>query len=564
MTFGRPTARTFASPSAVRPRERNDGDGDDNDDDDRRRRGRLVVLTQNVLARSLGSNTIPWCTTLSSPELESRVDAALSSSSSSCASWSEWKRTVATPTYAEHFHKNLASGNYTAMRALWGARSVDERAVREIPNVAVKGEDAVSYRSENGRVVVARTLRGALRTDPALADAPSSSSFSSLADEVFEDVVSSEERVFDWVGARGPRVFRATTRTRADVIALQEYDVHSARARYREDEKERTFADAMASEGYAGVFFTDPLLDRDPPSGLAVYWRHDRFVLCDARGRTVSSSSNDDDVTRCVVLPCGESLGGDDDSPAAVNVDLEERWTRRPGEAPERMPDADRRNVAVVRLRERAPPHRALHVINAHLMTTSRDRAATNAYPGEVRAGELATIQNVVRTRAASVDGAPPTVVFLGDLNTEPTERSVFAGVVPLSSNRADVDAPSTRTLDTGLAANDDDDDADAPPLAFRWTDARGAPCVLRNAFADEQRKGTGCTSRNADRCSWIDYVWYTAKDDDDDDDGSSSLSIEWLSDTTPPANRIPNETHGSDHLPVAVGFLWGDNKEKE
>ena len=76
------------------------------------------------------------------------------------------------------------------------------------------------------------------------------------------------------------------------------------------------------------------------------------------------------------------------------------------------------------------------------------------------------------------------------------------------------------------------------------------APLELRDAFEGIHRWGDApapghCTSRNADRTEWIDYVFHTP----------ATLTPTARSDTAAPDAAMPSETHPSDHLPLAVAF---------
>merc|ERR1719272_1094316 len=62
-------------------------------------------------------------------------------------------------------------------------------------------------------------------------------------------------------------------------------------------------------------------------------------------------------------------------------------------------------------------------------MTTSRDNPLTNLYPGEVRAGELATIRSLVR-RIGIGTTAREGFLLLGDFNTRADRLDVFSGRV--------------------------------------------------------------------------------------------------------------------------------------
>ena len=209
----------------------------------RRQRPSFIVLTYNILAKSLGSNCIPWMMEVSL-ELRSRVQALIRP-----RTWDEWRREALEPAYKLHFHKNLLSGDYTTMRELWGARHC--RSPADLPssltNVRWVAEDTIEYSGDGMPAKQALTLRGVLRRE--LAADPA------LALELFDHVVSKEERVLAW-HVRGPRIFNTVMEAAMEsaehphIVALQEYDIHHVRADYRGKGPE-TFADAMSAEGCA-------------------------------------------------------------------------------------------------------------------------------------------------------------------------------------------------------------------------------------------------------------------------------------------------------------------------
>ena len=149
-------------------------------------------------------------------------------------------------------------------------------------------------------------------------------------------------------------------------------------------------------------------------------------------------------------------------------------------------------------------------------MTTSRDGPGVTRFPGEVRAGELATIKNIVAERAARDDA----VVLCGDFNTPPSDRNVWSGDVGVSH-------------ETGFADG-----------AFSWGQR-----TLRDAFAPVHGwadcEGV-CTSKNGDRSLWLDYIFHDA-----------SLAPMDRSDVSAPAGAIPDLVHPSDHLPLACTFRF-------
>ena len=71
-------------------------------------------MTYNILAKSLGSNCIPWVIEISSSRKD-RVEASTNKK------WNDWRLDVLQTAYKAHFHKNDASGDYMAMRAFWSA-----------------------------------------------------------------------------------------------------------------------------------------------------------------------------------------------------------------------------------------------------------------------------------------------------------------------------------------------------------------------------------------------------------------------------------------------------------
>mmetsp|Transcript_16230 Transcript_16230/g.54726 ORF Transcript_16230/g.54726 Transcript_16230/m.54726 type:complete len:91 (+) Transcript_16230:547-819(+) len=71
----------------------------------------------------------------------------------------------------------------------------------------------------------------------------------------------------------------------------------------------------------------------------------------------------------------------------------------------------------------------------------------------------------------------------------------------------------------------------------------RAVPGKFRGIFAPRRR----CTSRNADRLSWIDYALYTP----------SRLAARGRTETVAPERNIPDDVHPSDHLPLGVRFQF-------
>ena len=475
----------------------------------------FTALTYNILARSLGSNTIPWCIAIDAAFRE-RVEAATSTK------WSAFKSATLTPEYKAHFHKNFAAGEYTAMRAFWAARKCASAAdlPASLPHLRFVAEDTVAYTAD-GAERVATTLRGLLRQNLP----------ESLALELFSHIVAAEEAVYAWA-VRGPRLFSEVTRPRfgggpPDIVALQEYDAHEAVARYRGDADE-TFAAAMDAAGWTGALFKDPK-GGPQASGLGVFWRRAAFVAAADGGGEFEGGEIECDA------------GGGAFGVPARSVDMREAWHPLGGaddDGPTPMALSDRRNAALVRLTHRASGA-IVWVCAAHLMTTSRDGARTNRYPGEVRAGEFVALRELVasevRGGGGGGDQSGAAMLLMGDFNTPPGDAAVFEGRPPAAA----AGLPPPPRLATGFSGG-----------AFGWADADGAPLELRDAFEGIHRWGDApapghCTSRNADRTEWIDYVFHTP----------ATLTPTARSDTAAPDAAMPSETHPSDHLPLAVAF---------
>ena len=89
------------------------------------------------------------------------------------------------------------------------------------------------------------------------------------------------------------------------------------------------------------------------------------------------------------------------------------------------------------RLRHKASG-RIVCVVAMHLMTTSRDGPGVTRFPGEVRAGELATIKSIVAERAARDDA----VVLCGDLCGNQPVRRVHDDEAVLARSSGEERAP--------------------------------------------------------------------------------------------------------------------------
>ena len=212
------------------------------------REHQIVIVSYNILAKSLGSNCIPWVMVVS-PELQRRVEVQTG------LPWDQWKDDSLGTAYKQHFHKNFASGDYSTMRTLWSARHLQSAAdlPASLTGLSFVAPDTVSYRAAETAtargsvptVLLAKTMRGVLRE--LLPE--------QLASDLFAQLMEAEDTVYSWQ-ARGPRILQAATNpplgrerdgVAADIIALQEYDCHTSVANYRPGHGEETFHAAMGA-----------------------------------------------------------------------------------------------------------------------------------------------------------------------------------------------------------------------------------------------------------------------------------------------------------------------------
>lgn len=175
----------------------------------------------------------------------------------------EWVKSVATPEYKKHFHRNYASGDKEAMRSMWSA-TIDRQEQVPICLKSVKcvGPDELQYPFEeptnevfSSEFHVAVTLRGLLRRE-----------FDrDIADQLFNELIQKEE-FFLWEN-RGPEIFEIVTKRSiaelfpsamsqnfSDLVALLEYDIYDGTCRYDRDNI-ATFGAAIDQHGYRSLFF---------------------------------------------------------------------------------------------------------------------------------------------------------------------------------------------------------------------------------------------------------------------------------------------------------------------
>lgn len=506
--------------------------------------GSFTLVTYNILARSLGSNTVPWVMGVS-PEWEARVDAHLAAAHGATArNWAGVRQALAAE-YGGKFHKNDATQDdplkYHSMRALWATErlaSADD-VPADINRARFHAPWQVAYTGRSGEEVVATTMAGMLRT--IIGD-------EGLAEELFEHIMDAERRVFSW-RLRGPRIYQRIMRHHdgglgwPSVIVLQEYDAHTVTAPYREGGGEETFCEAMRAAAYHGTLFCGA----SGASGSALFWRADDWALAETR----ATDAPDKAAATVVAGDAAASTLWPDAShgDCLMNVAMHDHWHRLDDADAglTAMRESDWQSFGMARLRHRRSG-RIVWFIAAHLMTTSRDGPSKTRYPGEVRARELATIRD--RVQRSVLPGEA--VCLAGDFNTRPYERHVFTGRVPAAGGAAGVSGDEV-VVETGFLLPHE-----GGPAAFDWTRSDGSAggAVLRDLYEDvhgwpSTKEGspadasglTYATSVNGVRRDWIDYVWATPE----------SLAAEARAPTLPGTEPLPTETEPSDHIPLVT-----------
>lgn len=195
----------------------------------------------------------------------------------------------------------------------------------------------------------------------------------------------------------------------------------------------------------------------------------------------------------------------------------------------------------MVRLISKDDPSRKVWVVVVHLMTTSRDAAKTNGYPGEVRAGELAELRKHVAKHVQPGEA----VLLMGDFNTQPTDLAIFAGTVPAA--KGSVSGQAHVLFDTGFKKLG----TSRAQLDWLSGDTAGSGgAVLTDAF--EATHGWGDegtiqpTSVSAARSDHIDYMFYDAR---------RLKCTETV--LQMPSSATPNTVEPSDHMPIGARFTW-------
>ena len=469
------------------------------------------VVNYNILAKSLGSACIPWLINLSE-EFKLEINEELKKNKIFMAELDTHNSSNKQLTpfdflihrlkldYMKYFHKNPESGDKNKMRELWGATIKTQYNIPpELSGVGFVKEDTINVpiklKTGETEMHVVRTLRGLLK-DNFRIDADH---YNVIAARIFDELMNTEQ--FRRWSSRGPLIFRTLMEKNPDIIVLTEYDVHMVEANYLN--KPQTFKDAMQESGYQGILFTGV---SDVEGGIGIWWKTDVFT-CPVEVDTV---------------PCGRS------TPVYKNMDFHEEFHLSPTGPTSVMKDADRRHACCVLLEHTFSGKQVL-VTGSHLMTESRDNKTTTAYPGEVRAFELMKWRDMV---TEFTSGMNPSLIVTGDFNIN---------LIPV--------APETYIL-TGKILE--------PPIDTGFTeDETGVvgtwgTYTLTEAFANKHQwvkgvgKGKYCSSYTNGRCTWIDMLWK-----------SQDLVVVGQSDNTTPVEFIPDEWHGSDHLPLYAEFKW-------
>jgi hypothetical protein len=508
----------------------------------------MKFLHFNIFAKSLGSNAIPWVMTVSL-EWKLRIEAMTQ------VPYQLWVSENCTKEYLTHFHKNHASGHKVLMRRLWSQQITSAMDIpKELSGVSYVSENCVKYQVDQEEYQ-ATTLPGLCTR-----------SLPIIAQELYAHIMDLDQ-YFDWE-IRGPCLYRTILATHPDVLSLCEYDIHDAIACYRGPLLRETFSEAMIASGYSGLLLNSP--DPAAGSGLGMYWKCEEFELVEDRPSEDTSLQLPQTRPSTATIPIDTDLHG-----IVSNYDLHEHWhklkslpllaTDSSGEnifsQYEEMSRKDRHHVGLLRLRHK-PTKKVLLVVATHLMTASRDCEGTNEYPGEVRLGEMETIGKKISSylqkiteppSPSSGEGVVDAIIYSGDFNLDIRQLDQLHRGIPST-----LDSTRLRYFQTGFTK--ESNDRESPPTSGR----SGGPYLkyhpddkwnLCEAFESihqwgvEGRVGYGqyCTSYNANRCEWIDMIWYS----------NQSLRLKNLSSMETPLTPIPNGVHASDHLPLCAEFEW-------
>jgi mRNA deadenylase 3'-5' endonuclease subunit Ccr4 len=474
----------------------------------------MKFLHYNIFAKSLSSNSIPWVMNIA-------IEWKIQIESLTQLTYTEWMKRFCHGEYLSHFHKNYHSGDKSMMRFLWGREITHQDDIpTELHGLSFHSEHRVRYNQE-GNEMIATTLPGILKI-----------SVPEIANELYQHIIEVDD-YYKWE-FRGPKVFQEIVGNNPDLISLCEYDIHHATASYRNPLSQETFYQAMLATGYSGFLLKSPGVRE--LSGLGFYWKTDSFdVICNNSPNSLPNiidCSNVDEITG--------------------NYDLGEYWHKLilndeglpVGSKYEELQPKDRRNVGFIRLRHKQT-NKVLLVVCSHLMTTSRDGPNTNEFPGEVRALEMEFIGQKIQQyidRYPSIHG----IIYAADFNIDVRDLKKFQA--PITSI---IDPTKELHFRTGYHHG-----SSKPTLVYHSNERYH----LEEAFESIHAWGGGtgkeknCTSFNRERCEWIDMLWYTPK----------TLVLNSISSMQTPPSPIPDQNHGSDHLPLWAEFDFVENLDDE
>lgn len=136
-------------------------------------------------------------------------------------------------------------------------------------------------------------------------------------------------------------------------------------------------------------------------------------------------------------------------------------------------------------------------------------------------------------------------VIMAGDVNIDVSDRDILRGCLKSVVDGRELILP-TRFDDSADYMN--------PSLRYkrsRTLDGQSDDVELKEAFACIHRWGeevgtyNRSTTYSAHRVAWIDMMWYSA----------DSVRVHHLSGMHTPSSFVPNEIHGSDHMPLRAVF---------